>query len=91
MDEENKHKCFRCKYFDCYYIKGAKRFNKIKFGKCGKNGKTVGIHEACESFKGMPKPKPDRKTINYNLYELLREVSTIRNLIEEQISENKDL
>ena len=91
MGEESKHQCCICNYFECYYIKGEKRFNRIKFGRCGAKGETVGIHDVCESFKSRKPCKPVRGKINYNLHELLREISTIRNLIEEEISESKDL
>lgn len=91
MDEEKKKECLRCKYFDCYYIKGDKRFNKIKLGWCCRKVETVNVHDTCESFKCRLLNKIDKGIINVNLYGLLREITTLRNIIEEQIVENEEL
>lgn len=79
---ENKNgKCSRCKYFNRYYTKGMKQFNKTKFGWCQKSG----VKEAsasCPEFSIKQKGDNGLLFLKICLNDLLTEISEIRKILE---------
>lgn len=79
---ENKNgKCSRCKYFNRYYTKGTKQFNKTKFGWCQKSG----VKEAsasCPEFSIKQKGDNGLLFLKICLNDLLTEISEIRKILE---------
>ena len=90
MDNKNKQ-CFRCEYYNYYFIKGKKRFNKIKLGRCGKKCDTVNMHDSCGGFVLRRKRQTHKLFLEIYLEHLLTEISELRLLMEEEINENKNL
>ncbi len=73
--------CFRCKYFDSYYIKGEKKFNKTKNGWCCDKQGHVNMHDTCSKFEKKRIRHRDDYIIKYCLNELLRELTQIHEII----------
>ncbi len=86
MENSGKH-CYRCAHFTAYYVKGDKRFNRIKLGRCCAKREIVGLHDACEEYK----PKKPRRKIPFSTHayldHLLCEITALREVIEEQSNE----
>lgn len=47
---QTNKECFRCRYFDRYYTKGVKRYNRTKFGRCSVRAEIVGNHDTCQAY-----------------------------------------
>ncbi len=90
MIEESK-KCFRCANFDRFFIRGEKSFKKIDFGHCCKKGQTVESNGNCEDFKAKSALKSMRRRVECSLYDLLMQITTVRELLEAEMSENEEL
>lgn len=86
MEKESNY-CYRCRYLDRYYVKGIKRFNKTKIGRCIKSGDTVNVRETCGLFEESPKRSSGKLLIRYCLNDLLTQLSEIRKIIEEEKDE----
>lgn len=79
-----KETCSGCKFCDRYYIRGVKKFNKINFGWCCQNHKTVDVHENCKKFECKTKSVKSKRLLRYYLSDILTEISEIRRMIEEE-------
>ena len=88
--EEKRHKCYKCKHFNRYYIKEVKRFSKIKFGWCCKACGSVDAYGCCEKFVCNSRRKIIPELVQTSLNDLLTEISVIRNIIEEELN-NEEL
>ena len=81
---DNK-RCSQCKYFDRYYTKGVKQFNKTNFGWCTRKHECVSIHDCCERYKeGVRDRDITNSRLKVSLNDLLTEISAIRMVIEEE-------
>lgn len=83
--------CYRCKHFLRYYTKGVKQHNKTAFGWCCQKTDSVEIHGTCENFALNPRRKKSRKLLGYYLGNLLTEISSIRMILEEEDSEERNV
>ena len=90
MEDKNKQCCI-CKYFRWYYIRGEKKFSKIKFGRCYKKCETVNIHDSCNGFVLRTKKQTNEIFLNIYLEHLLTEINELRLLMEAEINENNEL
>ena len=87
----SNNKCYRCREFDRYYVKGLRRFDKINIGMCYVKGESVDAQGGCDKF--VPK-KPVRKTryaLTVCLNNIMADISAVRNIIEEEASESEEL
>lgn len=82
--EEKKGKCFSCCFFDRYYTKEEKHFQRTTCGWCGYKEECVFSSETCEAFKKKREYKRPKRVILLYLHELLTEISEVRNLIEDE-------
>ena len=90
MEEKNKA-CVRCKHYQRYYLKGKKKFNATKFGRCRRRNESVSNCNSCEEFSiKIYRIKPYEYIESY-LDWLLAEISTIRMIIEANEDEQKEL
>ncbi len=86
--ENEKEMCRKCKYFDRYYTKETKRYNKTKYGLCCKTRDNVGVEGHCDRFEVKPKRGKAKYMVRYFLNDLLTEITEIRKIIEDD--ENDD-
>lgn len=84
-------RCFRCNNFDAYFTKGTKRFNRTKCGWCCAKRETVECYGSCEKFEIRSRRGHALRLIKPCLNDMLTELIEIRNLIEEELDENKNL
>ena len=86
MDKEYKCKqCYRCYYYNAYYTKGNFKYNKTKIGFCIKKQKEVDNHGTCDRWSldsNVINSIRKNKSLN-KLYELLGQLSEIRQILEE--------
>ena len=80
--QDEKNLCYRCRYFDRYYTKAVKAFQKTKLGWCCKKMHNVESQSGCENYL-FRKPHKNRGLIEYHLSDLLAEVSSLRQIMEE--------
>ena len=92
MENEIKLKgCYRCKYFDKYYVKGVKQFVPTKCGWCNVSLSNKNLHDGCRFFEIRPRKKVSKLIAAVALSKLLTEITELHNLIREEIDENKEL
>lgn len=89
--ENKSDKCYNCKYFDRYYTKGIKKFDRTEFGWCCKKIQTIKSDEACGSFIFKSKNKRSRILLELCLNDLLTQITEIRNVLEEDADDGKEL
>lgn len=92
MDELVKQKhCTYCGRFERYYIKGTRRFELTKFGFCYLQNKIVCNTFCCESYiPGSRKVYLREKAICRALREILSELSSVRQIMQEMQEEGSD-
>lgn len=89
MENENQ-RCYRCKFFERYYFKGNKRYNKTKFGWCRCANRNVKATDGCENYCYKSVKKGGRFLLRNCLNDLLTEISEIRKLIEDDFDETDE-
>ena len=52
--EQNKHPCKDCRYYDIFYTQGYSQFIKQKKGYCSRQEKTTCETDSCEFYKYRP-------------------------------------
>ena len=75
--------CYRCRFFDRYYTKGIREFEKTKLGWCCEKMQTVVSQGGCGEYE-LRKRRKDYGLIAYHLSDLLAQVSSLRQIIEEK-------
>ncbi len=93
MSEENKSKkCLYCGNYEGYYTKKLCRFESIKKGHCEMQDKIVGSNFGCENWKRSCRGFHYRKRVTSRaLYEILMDLSAIRQILQESREEGKNL
>lgn len=95
MNEEKEKKCNRCLYcgnYEGYYKKGLHRFESIKQGLCSKHNKIVSNKDCCEFWRTSSRRFYFRKKVaSRALYEILMDISAIRQILEENQDEGENL
>lgn len=81
--EEKQGKCFRCCFFDRYYTREEKHFQRTACGWCGYKEECVSSSETCKAFKKKRGHKRPKRVILLYLHDLLTEISEVRKLIED--------
>ena len=89
--EPNGERCFRCKNFDAYYIKGTKKFECTKYGWCRAKKVNTERIVSCEKYEAHIYRSHALHFIEPCLNDILIELTEIRNIIEEESDENKSL
>ncbi len=74
--------CYRCRYFDRYYTKGAKSFNKTPYGWCCQAAAEVRADGGCEKYAAKKKTKLHEATIRRCLSDILTELSELKKVVE---------
>ena len=89
---ENEFKpCYNCMFYHRLYTKGTKKFNKTKFAWCFKHQKIVETQDTCNGFVFFSRKK-SIGPIKIKLCEILTELCTIRQFVEEDSDEtNQDV
>lgn len=82
--------CTNCTRLVRYYTKELKKFNKTEFGWCCEKRKIVCVKDQCEHFERRAYRTKIRFGLEHCLNDLLVQLSTIRQIIEEEKNENKD-
>ena len=80
----SSEQCYKCKHFMRYYTKGAKQFNKTKYGWCCTQHEIVHIQKNCERYALKPRMMRSKRLLRYYLNGLLTEISVIRMIVEEE-------
>ncbi len=88
---EGSNKCFRCKNFSLFYTKGVKNFNKTKFGWCIERQSVVSTQDGCEKYAYKPCIRRSNLMIKNCLNGLLTEITGIREMLEAERNDNKDM
>lgn len=77
---DSKH-CYNCNYYNPYYTKGHKQFDKTDLGFCSKTKTTVEKHGVCDKFSVCRYTRFGRKeaalaavTENINLLSELKQI-----------------
>ena len=74
--------CYRCRYFDRYYIKGVKSFNPTPCGWCCHAAAEVRADGGCEKYAAKKKTKLHEATIRRCLSDILTELSELKKAVE---------
>lgn len=88
--ETKKEKCYNCRQFQRYYVKGTKKFNKIAIGRCCSKDETVGACDTCDKWK-MKSVCNVAWSAKHTLNDILTDISAIRQIIEERQEEYENL
>lgn len=93
MKEEQKCKqCLYCDNYDGYYVKGLRRFESIQKGYCAHLEKIVDNRYGCEHWKSRRRRFLHRKKVaSRALYKILMDISAIRQILQENQDEGKNL
>lgn len=83
-----RKQCYNCKYFERYYIKQMSKFEKTKLGRCFLHGNYVNIHDCCQDYVYKPRTKKINGFIQIQLNDILTELTTLRNILEENCDDN---
>lgn len=90
MKEENQV-CARCGWLDRYFTVEEKRLREAKYGWCRNNRGIVQTCSTCSGF--VPKKTRPRRTrmLECSLSNLLKELSEIRMIMEQEEREREDV
>ena len=75
-------KCYGCKHFYRYYIKGVTTFNRTNWGWCCYRMFNTRSTEGCDKFKLKKRQERCNAFVERTLNDLLTELSTIRKVLE---------
>lgn len=87
--EEQKDRCYCCRFFERYYTKGETNFQATKVGWCWKKQMCIEAKETCEKYE--TKPKRSNKIngmMKRRINDFMTELTAIRQILEENKSEN---
>lgn len=92
-DTEKKNKnCLYCGNFEKYYTKGLYRFESTKHGICRHYNVIVSSNNTCAFWKNNShRIYLSKRAISRALYEILTNISAIRQIIQENQDEGKNL
>ena len=94
MEEEKEKpskKCAYCDFYDRYYTKGLRRFERTKQGFCSEQKKIVGNDEGCECWRLSSHRNFTRKRVaSRALFEMMMDLSAIRQIFQESQEEEKN-
>lgn len=79
--------CSFCRFFERYYTKGAKQFNKTKTGRCRKKQEQVTAQDGCKEFVKRPLKRRSARLLRYYLNEILLELHALREVAEDDRDE----
>lgn len=79
--------CSFCRFFERYYTKGAKQFNKTKTGRCRKKQEQVTAQDGCKEFVKRPIKRRSARLLRYYLNEILLELHALREVAEDDRDE----
>ena len=92
--EDTKQKCKKCLYcrnYTAYYIKGVRSFDSIRQGYCCQHNQIVAGCDSCEYWNNAYHRFYIRKKATLKtLYDLLTNISAIRQILEECQDEGKN-
>ena len=89
--ENGSKKCFGCVYFNRYYTRGLRKFHDTKFGWCGEKKGTVVNTDSCKEFILKRRRQRYKESVRITLNNLLTEITAIRKIIEEDMSDDKEV
>ncbi|MDE6028864.1 MAG: hypothetical protein K2F90_00910 [Clostridiales bacterium] len=81
--------CGKCKYFDRYYTKGIKRYDRTEFGWCSSRRNSVNANECCEHYQAVNNVRGVSRRVKVCLSDLLTELSAIRMIIEDEANDEQ--
>lgn len=82
------HQCYRCNNYRSYYIINGFEYEKTESGYCRYKRSTVEPHDSCEYYEyRSARRKIFEPLLAARLESLLREITVLRRLVEEE-SEN---
>ena len=87
-NEQKGKKCCYCGNFEGYYTKGLRRYDKTKQGFCSEHHKIVENQDCCECWR---RHLVRNRVASRALYEILMDISAIRQIIQENEEEKKNL
>lgn len=88
MENESKE-CNRCKYYEPYYTRNTKHFNKTKCGRCSKKRCMVSSHDSCDEHSYKSCTSKSKRVLKLYLNDLLTDLTEIRQIIEVENAETK--
>lgn len=89
--ENNGRKCVQCRYFYRYYTKGVHRFERTDFGLCRRRQNIVIKNDGCGcwEFNGR-RQYLSKRAAKSMLYEILEELSAVRQIMQEFQDEGEE-
>ena len=91
-NEQKGKKCCYCGNFEGYDTKGLRRYDKTKQGFCSEHHKIVENQDCCECWRTNSRRHLVRNRVaSRALYEILMDISAIRQIIQENEEEKKNL
>ena len=94
MSEENEQKCKTCRYcgnYEGYYIKSGHNFESIKQGYCKQNRNMVASNFGCDCWrKNTRKINMRKRVATRALYEILTDISAIRQILQESLDDGEN-
>ena len=90
--EKKRKKCIYCGNYSGYYTKGLRHFERTKQGICQQHNKIVDNDNVCENWKTNSRRFWFRKrAVTMALYEILMDISAIRQIYVEEQEEKENL
>jgi len=84
----SEKRCYDCRFYRPYYVKGYIRFDKLDMGQCRQTETTVEKHGGCEKFQNMHYCRIDRKQAALAaLTENLNAIGELKQILEDDESE----
>lgn len=82
--ERPRYKCYNCSFFHRYYTQKGIQFVQTKFGFCYKKNEVFPIQHFCDGFIFKNRSITVKSMVQDRLNELLTEISTLRNILQEE-------
>lgn len=76
--------CYKCSFFDRYYTKGTKRFDKTRFGKCRKKNEIVDALDSCDECRIVNFNYCSKRAVRRCLNDILIQLTELRQIVEEE-------
>lgn len=91
-NEVKSKKCLYCGNYEGYYTKELCHFESIKKGRCQIRDQIVNNNFGCENWRSRFRRVNFRKRVATRaLYEILMDISAIRQILQESQNEEKNL
>ena len=88
-NEISKNKCCTCAHFNVYYTRGDRNFIETQFGYCLRKHCQCTADESCDKYIFKQYHRINGLPVEYWVNEVLKEICTIRQILEYENDQNK--